>query len=176
VSNAQLDSSVQLAKVGNTALSISPILELMFVVVCDTECPTGCNECDDGTSGTGACLSPTIQNSTSSCNCLFGTCDPSGSGICICNPGWTTDKSANTTQCSVCADGFFNSGDGQCQVCGKGCAACSSGSGACIACESGLAPVQSDPTRCTPTCTAGGASGLSFCPQYVDPARSDFVI
>ncbi len=73
-------------------------------------CPAGCSSCDDGISGSGRCLIPTVSNSTA-CNCLNGVCGSNGQ--CTCNSGWTT--SSNGTACAQCAEGFFLSSSGNCQ-------------------------------------------------------------
>ncbi len=107
-------------------------------------CPTGCTTCDDGTSGTGRCLSSTAANSSSACNCLNGVCGTNGQ--CTCNAGWTT--ASNGTQCASCAPGFFLDGNGNCAVCQLGCQQCADGSGICVACKQGFTQNANDRTKC----------------------------
>jgi hypothetical protein len=76
-----------------------------------TACPAGCAKCDDGSSGSGLCLVPEIENAPASCNCLNGQCQSDGS--CSCNSGWT--KADNGTACAQCQPGFFLSSAGNCQ-------------------------------------------------------------
>ena len=73
-------------------------------------CPSNCNKCDQGITGTGACLTPAVSNLPSSCNCVNGVCS---NGQCTCNPGWTTGT--NGTSCSACSKGFYQTTDGNCQ-------------------------------------------------------------
>ncbi|TFK72872.1 hypothetical protein BDN72DRAFT_869384 [Pluteus cervinus] len=110
------------------------------------KCPDNCQTCDDGTSGTGKCLKPQVQNPPSSCNCLNGVCGSNGQ--CACSTGFTT--ASNGTACAKCASGFFLSSTGSCQVCQLGCAQCSDGTGACTACESGFTQDSTDRTKCNP--------------------------
>jgi hypothetical protein len=74
-------------------------------------CPSNCAKCDQGTTGTGVCLTPAVANLPSSCNCINGKCGSGGQ--CTCNPGWTTGT--NGTSCSACSTGFFQSTGGDCQ-------------------------------------------------------------
>ena len=107
-------------------------------------CPAGCGSCDDGISGTGRCLVPTINNPPSSCNCLNGQC--STNGQCECNAGWTTAD--NGTACAKCAPGFFLDGTGDCSVCQLGCSQCVDGSGICTTCKQGFTQDPTDRTKC----------------------------
>jgi len=74
-------------------------------------CPSNCDKCDQGITGTGACLTPAVANLPSTCNCVNGVCGSNGQ--CTCNPGWTTG--ANGTSCSACSKGFFKTNGGDCQ-------------------------------------------------------------
>jgi hypothetical protein len=74
-------------------------------------CPSGCASCDDGISGSGRCLQPTVANAPSTCNCLNGVCGSNGQ--CTCNAGFTT--AANGTACAKCSPGFFLTSTGDCQ-------------------------------------------------------------
>ena len=74
-------------------------------------CPTGCTKCDDGITGSGRCLVPTVTNPPSSCNCMNGECGVNGQ--CTCLPGWTS--ASNGTACVKCATGFFQDSTGNCQ-------------------------------------------------------------
>ncbi len=73
----------------------------------------GCNQCDDGMSGTGACLQFTnsTQSSVTQCNCVNGICGSNGE--CSCVPGWTTSSSGQA--CASCASGFYATSTGECQ-------------------------------------------------------------
>ena len=71
-------------------------------------CPSNCAKCDKGITGTGVCLTPTITNPPSSCNCLNGVYGSNGQ--CTCNPSWTTG-----TSCLACSTGFFQTDDGNCK-------------------------------------------------------------
>ncbi|KAL1681107.1 insulin-like growth factor binding protein [Schizophyllum commune] len=110
-----------------------------------TKCPEGCKDCDDGISGTGVCLSVSIDNDPSSCNCLNGACGSDGS--CSCLPGWT--KGSNGTECAGCADGYFLSTTGECKVCFAGCEKCADDTGACLSCKDGFTQDSADKTKCT---------------------------
>ncbi|KAH9010792.1 insulin-like growth factor binding protein [Lactarius pseudohatsudake] len=107
-------------------------------------CPAGCTTCDDGTSGTGRCLTSTAANASSACNCLNGVCGTNGQ--CTCNAGWTT--ASNGTQCASCAPGFFLDGNGNCAICQLGCQQCADGSGICVACKQGFTQNANDRTKC----------------------------
>ncbi|KAI8974261.1 hypothetical protein BD414DRAFT_424620 [Trametes punicea] len=107
-------------------------------------CPADCASCDDGMTGTGRCLQPTIKNAPSTCNCLNGVCNSDGS--CTCNAGWTAAD--NGTACAKCATGFFLDSDGNCEVCGLGCTQCADGNGDCISCKSGFTQDANDRTQC----------------------------
>lgn len=74
-------------------------------------CPSGCTSCDDGITGTGRCLTSTVTNPPSSCNCINGQCGVNGQ--CSCLPGWTS--ASNGTQCAACASGFFLDSNGNCE-------------------------------------------------------------
>jgi hypothetical protein len=74
-------------------------------------CPSDCEKCDQGTSGSGLCLAPIIGNTPETCNCVNGQC--SANGACTCNPGWI--NAANGTACAQCAQGFFLTSGGDCQ-------------------------------------------------------------
>ena len=73
-------------------------------------CPSQCQSCDQGISGSGRCLVPIVANAPTTCNCINGRC---AKGKCTCNPGWT--KAANGTACAQCAPGFFLTPNGDCQ-------------------------------------------------------------
>ena len=75
------------------------------------QCPAGCGSCDDGISGSGRCLTATVGNPPSSCNCLNGICNANGQ--CTCNPGFTTAD--NGTACAKCLPGFFLTSTGDCK-------------------------------------------------------------
>lgn len=123
-------------------------------------CPSGCTSCDDGITGTGRCLTPTVTNPPSSCNCVNGECGANGQ--CTCLSGWTS--ASNGTQCAACASGFFLDSNGNCEseyicsilrhifdlviVCSLGCAECADGSGDCISCKSGYTQDTVDRTLC----------------------------
>ncbi|KAF8321785.1 growth factor receptor domain-containing protein [Clavulina sp. PMI_390] len=131
-------------------------------------CPSDCEKCDDGPSGSGACLSGITSSPPSSCNCANGVCASGGS--CTCTSGWATDTSQNSTQCSVCAAGFFTDGDGNCQACQLGCTSCQNGSGTCTACRSGLQVSSSSPNQCvvptsSTTCSDGTFNNAGTCTQ-----------
>lgn len=74
-------------------------------------CPSQCHTCDQGTSGSGRCITPVVPNAPETCNCLNGLCGTNGT--CTCNPGWT--KAANGTACGQCAPGFYLTSTGDCQ-------------------------------------------------------------
>ncbi|KAI6123178.1 growth factor receptor domain-containing protein [Pisolithus croceorrhizus] len=131
-------------------------------------CPSGCTSCDDGISGTGRCLSTTVSNPPSSCNCINGQCGSNGQ--CTCLPGWTS--ASNGTQCAACANGYFLDSSGNCEICQLGCAECAAGSGDCITCQSGFTQNANDRTMCNAvsqttssgtTCPDGSYSNGSSC-------------
>ncbi|EIN07935.1 hypothetical protein PUNSTDRAFT_144417 [Punctularia strigosozonata HHB-11173 SS5] len=122
-------------------------------------CPAGCTDCDDGMSGTGRCLSVTVSNPPSSCNCLNGECQSDGS--CTCIAGWTT--ATNGTACGKCASGFFLTDAGDCEVCALGCTDCADSSGTCITCSSGFTQNANDRTQCV--ATAASTSTGTVCPD-----------
>lgn len=74
-------------------------------------CPSECESCDQGISGSGRCFVPLIGNAPATCNCVNGQCDTNGT--CACLPGWA--DAANGTACAQCAPGFFLSTTGECQ-------------------------------------------------------------
>ena len=107
-------------------------------------CPAGCTTCDGGITGSGRCLSSTVTNPSSACNCLNGVCGANGQ--CACNAGWST--ASNGTQCATCAPGFFLDGNGDCSVCELGCQQCADGSGICVTCKQGFTQDANDRTKC----------------------------
>ena len=74
-------------------------------------CPSECQTCDEGTSGSGRCIIPIVGNAPATCNCINGLCG--ANGICTCNPGWT--RAANGTACAQCAPGWYLTSTGDCQ-------------------------------------------------------------
>lgn len=74
-------------------------------------CPSECDTCDQGTSGSGLCLAPLVSNAPETCNCMNGQCGIDGA--CACIPGWTT--ASNGTACAQCVPGFFLASTGDCQ-------------------------------------------------------------
>ena len=95
---------------GFTGSSCETCAQGFFGPTCQP-CPSGCQTCDQGISGSGLCLVPIIKNTPSTCNCLNGQCGSNGQ--CTCNPGWI--NAANGTACAECAPGFFLSSTGDCQ-------------------------------------------------------------
>jgi hypothetical protein len=85
---------------GFTGSSCESCQEGFFGPTCE-QCPGDCPNCDQGTSGSGRCLTST--NTTSNCNCLNGQCG--AGGTCTCNNGWTTAD--NGTACAKCLPGFY---------------------------------------------------------------------
>ncbi|EPQ50569.1 growth factor receptor domain-containing protein [Gloeophyllum trabeum ATCC 11539] len=131
-------------------------------------CPADCAKCDDGISGTGRCLTISVANPPSSCNCLNGQCG--NNGQCTCNPGWTTAD--NGTACAKCAPGFFLDSNGDCSVCELGCTSCADGNGDCLTCASGFTIDANDRTKCIApqsttstgtTCPDGSFSNGTVC-------------
>lgn len=122
-------------------------------------CPSGCSSCDDGISGSGRCLQPTVANAPSTCNCLNGVCGSNGQ--CTCNAGFTT--AANGTACAKCSPGFFLTSTGDCQVCQLGCTQCADGTGACTTCKTGFSQDASDKTKCNPPQSITSAG--TICPD-----------
>ena len=76
-------------------------------------CPSQCEKCDQGTSGSGRCIVPIVGNAPATCNCLNGLCGAGPNATCTCNPGWT--KASNGTECAQCAPGFYLTSSGDCQ-------------------------------------------------------------
>jgi hypothetical protein len=74
-------------------------------------CPGGCDQCDEGTQGTGICLKKTVVGQPGSCGCVNGQCG--NNGQCTCNAGWK--DGSDGTKCSTCQDGFFLTSTGECQ-------------------------------------------------------------
>ncbi|KAI6037038.1 growth factor receptor domain-containing protein [Pisolithus microcarpus] len=122
-------------------------------------CPSGCTSCDDGMSGSGRCLSTTVSNPPSSCNCINGQCGSNGQ--CTCLPGWTS--ASNGTQCAACASGYFLDSSGNCEICQLGCSQCTDGSGDCITCKSGYTQDANDRTMCN--AASQTTSGGTTCPN-----------
>ncbi|KAL6308652.1 hypothetical protein BKA93DRAFT_523402 [Sparassis latifolia] len=122
-------------------------------------CPAGCADCDQGMSGTGKCLVPSVSNPPSSCNCVNGECGSNGQ--CSCLSGWTT--ASNGTACAQCAPGYFLDSSGNCEVCQLGCTECASGSGDCITCKSGFTQNANDATQCVAIQSA--TSSGTVCPD-----------
>jgi hypothetical protein len=73
-------------------------------------CPTNCETCDDGITGSGTCLERLIANNPANCKCLNGVCGSNGQ--CTCNVGFTT--ASNGTACAACLPGFFLTSTGDC--------------------------------------------------------------
>ncbi|KAF6764653.1 FRAS1 protein [Ephemerocybe angulata] len=110
-------------------------------------CPSGCDKCDEGTSGSGRCLSTQVGDTDPrKCNCVNGVCGAGGS--CTCSTGWV-DKS-DGTKCSGCAVGFFLTTTGDCGVCALGCSQCSDSTGSCNSCLPGYTQNLNDRTKCDP--------------------------
>ena len=174
---------------GFTGSSCETCAQGFFGPTCQP-CPSGCQTCDQGISGSGRCLLPIVGNAPSSCNCLNGQCGSNGQ--CVCNPGWTND--ANGTACAQCAPGFFLTTTGDCEgkimltsfspfllttlaVCQLGCSQCAAGTGACISCKQGFTLNESDNTKCNPlpSVTSGGTtcpSGAFSAGQECSPCSS----
>jgi hypothetical protein len=74
-------------------------------------CPSDCERCDEGTSGSGLCLVPSVSNAPETCNCMNGQCGTNGA--CACNTGWI--NASNGTACAKCAQGFFLTSTGDCR-------------------------------------------------------------
>ncbi|KAF8528206.1 insulin-like growth factor binding protein, partial [Hysterangium stoloniferum] len=123
-------------------------------------CPSNCETCDQGLTGTGKCLVPTVTNPPSSCNCLNGVCGTNGQ--CTCNPGWA--NSNNGTACASCAPGFFLDSSGNCSICQLGCTQCSDGTGQCTACKTGFTQNANDRTRCVSVSSIPGST-TQQCPD-----------
>jgi hypothetical protein len=169
---------------GFTGSSCETCAQGFFGPTCQP-CPSGCQTCDQGISGSGRCLVPIVENAPSTCNCLNGQCGSNGQ--CTCNTGWI--NAANGTACAQCAPGFFLSSTGDCQgkigyissffsllmiltVCQLGCSQCSDGTAACTSCKQGFTQDESDKTKCDPlpsvtsggtTCPAGSFSAGQEC-------------
>ena len=95
---------------GFTGSSCETCAQGFFGPTCQP-CPSECQTCDQGISGSGRCLVPKVENAPSTCNCLNGLCGSNGQ--CTCNTGWV--NAANGTACAQCAPGFFLSSTGDCQ-------------------------------------------------------------
>ncbi|EAU81977.1 FRAS1 protein [Coprinopsis cinerea okayama7 len=121
-------------------------------------CPEGCEDCDEGISGSGRCLSQPISPSDPrSCDCVNGECNPDGT--CTCNDGWQDGVEG---KCSQCTSGFFLSNSGDCSACDVGCRECSSGNAVCTQCRPGFTQDPNDRTKCNPviqTDSTGAACG-----------------
>lgn len=78
-------------------------------------CPANCDTCDEGITGTGRCLKPTLANDPAKCNCKNGVCGSNGQ--CTCNAGFTTGNDG--TACSKCLPGFFQTSNGDCKGAGN---------------------------------------------------------
>ncbi|KNE90167.1 hypothetical protein PSTG_16390 [Puccinia striiformis f. sp. tritici PST-78] len=121
--------------------------------------------CDDGTTGTGACISLDLNKthnlfsiSQNRCNCLNGIC--TGAASCLCSAGWTT--ASNGTLCATCSAGFFLDPHGECAACNPSCKSCTGPLGLCQECAQGFQPSNS--TSCSPTpMNLVGASPLTSC-------------
>ena len=74
-------------------------------------CPSQCQTCDQGISGTGQCLVPLVSNEPATCNCVNGQCGTDGT--CACNTGWIDDATKGTA-CAQCAPNFFLTSAGDC--------------------------------------------------------------
>ncbi|KAF6757699.1 TNFR/NGFR cysteine-rich region family protein [Ephemerocybe angulata] len=107
-------------------------------------CPSNCDTCDQGISGTGRCLKPTIPNKPSTCNCVNGVCGANGQ--CECTTGF--EAGADGVACGKCASGFFRSSTGDCKVCGLGCNQCEDTTGTCTSCRPGFTQDGSDKSIC----------------------------
>ena len=66
-------------------------------------CPSDCAKCDQGITGTGLCLVPVVNASSSACT----------KGQCTCPPGYAVGE--NGTECTQCEPGFFLASAGSCQ-------------------------------------------------------------
>ncbi|PPR01948.1 hypothetical protein CVT24_011097 [Panaeolus cyanescens] len=108
-------------------------------------CPADCDQCDDGTSGSGRCLRPRIANLPSSCNCENGVCGSDGQ--CKCTTGFGALQT-DPTKCNQCTVGFFLNNNGDCEVCQPGCTVCSAGTGECTICNPDMTKDGNDPTKC----------------------------
>jgi len=71
----------------------------------------GCEECDDGVSGTGRCKTRRIAGAPSGCGCLNGACGAGGQ--CECSAGFGT--ATDGTLCASCQPGFFLTSTGDCR-------------------------------------------------------------
>lgn len=109
-------------------------------------CPPNCDSCDEGISGSGRCLKPTIPNKPSECDCANGVCGADGK--CTCTTGFETADDG--VACGKCSSGFFRTSTGDCKACSVGCTQCSDTTGACATCKSGFVRDTSDTTRCNP--------------------------
>lgn len=121
---------------------------------CSSQCP---GKCHDGLGGSGGCMG-SAGNSSSSCNCLAGTC--TSGNTCQCAAGWGNSK---VGLCDVCAPGFFLD-HGNCLACPLGATGCSSGT-TLTACAtgysltaSGICQQQGSSASCTDGQYWNGAS------------------
>ncbi|KAF8970460.1 insulin-like growth factor binding protein [Flammula alnicola] len=122
-------------------------------------CPANCTTCDEGITGSGRCLKPTIANAPATCKCKSGVCG--ANGTCACNPGFTTGDDG--TLCSKCLPGFFLTSSGDCQICQLGCTQCADGTGECVTCKSGFSQNGNDRTKCNPP--QSSTTGGQLCPD-----------
>ncbi|EKM83166.1 hypothetical protein AGABI1DRAFT_69401 [Agaricus bisporus var. burnettii JB137-S8] len=143
---------------GTSCESCSPGL---FGPTCQA-CPDGCDQCDEGISGSGICLKKTVTGKPGDCGCVNGQCGSNGQ--CACNAGWKDGDDGR--KCSKCQDGFFLTSTGDCQVCQLGCSRCADTSGTCVQCNAGFAIDTADNTKCNlvrkPTSTGQQCPDGSF--------------
>ena len=102
-------SAICVCSPGFTGPSCEACADGFFGPTCQP-CPSNCKSCDQGISGSGQCLTPSISNVPATCNCLNGQCGTDGK--CACNTGWIDD--ANGTACAKCSPGFFLTSTGDC--------------------------------------------------------------
>ncbi|KAA1071388.1 hypothetical protein PGT21_005687 [Puccinia graminis f. sp. tritici] len=135
--------------------------------------------CDDGTTGTGTCISlnPNLNKaqklfsiSENNCNCLNGVC--TGTTSCLCSSGWTT-SSSNGTLCAECMAGFFLDSRGECVACGPACESCTGPSGICQSCVQGFELSKNDSKTCVPsTINLNGAAPTSCSDGFFNSQNS----
>jgi hypothetical protein len=147
---------------------VSVLHHISFILTGFLACPSGCSQCNDGITGTGTCLTPSLPaNAPANCNCKNGVCGSGGS--CTCNTGWATSTtSGNSTQCSTCASGFFLDSSGNCESCGSRCSKCADTTGTCQTCDTslpGLTVNSLQPQTCgvVQQCAAGQFSNGAAC-------------